>query len=259
LGGVTPGAAAAFDSSSFNPAAYAQNVAGSAAIGCASTVASGGSCGSGALAGAVGSALSPITSTVFPNAKTDFGQRAGATIVQATVGGLASVAGGGKFANGAVTGAFQYLATTSLEDARRDTRMDAYDVDPSEFGSISGRVFGKFFGVVGEMLFSSTSVANDGRANVANEIGILRDAATGKGDFGLGAATPWDSDRLGEAWVGPNYRVTSDGYLESVDQLRLYRQPDYKPSLGRWQSNFMSRWEPRGEWQNNGHLDIMRY
>jgi hypothetical protein len=35
------------------------------------------------------------------------------------VGGLASVAGGGKFANGAVTGAFQYLATSSLEDAQQ--------------------------------------------------------------------------------------------------------------------------------------------
>ena len=37
-------------------------------------------------------------------AKTDIGQYMGATITQATIGGAASVAGGGKFANGAVTG-----------------------------------------------------------------------------------------------------------------------------------------------------------
>jgi hypothetical protein len=64
--------------------------------------------------------LSPITNQVFPNAQADLGQRIGGAIVQATVGGLASVAGGGKFANGAITGAFQYLATTSLEDARQN-------------------------------------------------------------------------------------------------------------------------------------------
>jgi hypothetical protein len=63
----------------------------------------------GALSGTVGSALSPLTNYVFPDARTDFGQRIGGTIVEATAGGLASVAGGGKFANGAVTGAFGYL------------------------------------------------------------------------------------------------------------------------------------------------------
>ena len=88
---------------------YAFNVAAHAAVGCASSVASGNSCGSGALSGSVGSALSPITNTVFPEARTDIGQRIGGTIFEATAGGIASVAGGGKFANGAVTGAFGYL------------------------------------------------------------------------------------------------------------------------------------------------------
>ncbi|WP_298363011.1 RHS repeat-associated core domain-containing protein [uncultured Bradyrhizobium sp.] len=111
-----------------NPGTYIANVAGSAAVGCASSVASGGSCGSGALSGAVGSALSPITSSVFQNAQADIGERIGGTIVQATAGGLASVAGGGKFANGAVTGAFAYLARLSVEDARRDWK-DAYNSD----------------------------------------------------------------------------------------------------------------------------------
>ena len=93
----------------FGTAAYAENIAGHALVGCASAAASGGSCGSGALSGAVGSAVSPLTNQLFPNAQTDLGQRIGGTIVEATAGGVASVAGGGKFANGAVTGAFGYL------------------------------------------------------------------------------------------------------------------------------------------------------
>jgi RHS repeat-associated protein len=94
----------------FGSPAYAENVVGHALVGCASSAASGGSCGSGALSGAVGSALSPLTNDVFPHAQEDFGQRIGGTIFQATAGGLASVAGGGKFANGAITGAFGYLS-----------------------------------------------------------------------------------------------------------------------------------------------------
>jgi len=39
-------------------------------------------------------------------------------VTHAVLGGLLSVAGGGKFANGAITGAFQYLAKTSGEAGR---------------------------------------------------------------------------------------------------------------------------------------------
>jgi hypothetical protein len=84
--------------------AYAENVAGSALVGCASSAASGGSCGSGAAAAAASAGLAPVTNSLFQNANNDIGERIGGTIVQATVGGLAFVAGGGKFANGAVTG-----------------------------------------------------------------------------------------------------------------------------------------------------------
>ncbi len=99
----------------FDPVAYAENVGGSALVGCASSAASGGSCGSGAAAGAVSAGLSPVTRGLFPNAANDLGQRIGGTIVQATAGGLASIAGGGKFANGAVTGAFGYLVALGVE------------------------------------------------------------------------------------------------------------------------------------------------
>jgi hypothetical protein len=101
----------AFSSPNFNPVGYAENVAGSALVGCASPAASGGSCGSGAAAGAVSAGFAPLTATLFPNASGNLGERIGGTFVQATAGGLASVAGGGKFANGAVTGAFGYLVS----------------------------------------------------------------------------------------------------------------------------------------------------
>jgi RHS repeat-associated protein len=139
LGSLTPGAAMPFDSIAFNPVQYAENIAGSAAIGCASSVASGGSCASGAAGAAVGAGFTPLTSTLFPNAKTDIGQRIGGTIVQATAGGLGSVAGGGKFANGAVTGAFQYLATLSLEDIAEARRGAAAQSDPMDANALDWR------------------------------------------------------------------------------------------------------------------------
>jgi hypothetical protein len=78
------------------------NIAGHAAVGCGSAVASGGDCGSGALSGAVGSLTSHLP---FAQNLT----REGKLIFVSVSGGLASVAGGGKFGNGAVTAAFGYL------------------------------------------------------------------------------------------------------------------------------------------------------
>jgi hypothetical protein len=60
-------------SADFGTAAYAENIAGHALVGCASSAAFGGSCESGALSGAVGSALSPISHELFPHASTDLG------------------------------------------------------------------------------------------------------------------------------------------------------------------------------------------
>lgn len=91
LTGHTPG---------FGTPAYAENVIGHALVGCASSAASGGSCESGALSGAVTAGAGPLIN----------GQAYGVALVENTVlGGAASVAGGGKFANGAITGAFGYM------------------------------------------------------------------------------------------------------------------------------------------------------
>ena len=84
----------------FGSPAHLFNIAGHAAVGCGSAVASGGKCGPGALSGAVGSFAGPLLRGL------DFVPKLVATSV---LGGLASVAAGGKFGNGALTAAFGYL------------------------------------------------------------------------------------------------------------------------------------------------------
>lgn len=76
------------------------NVAGHAFVGCASAAAGGGDCQSGALAAGFGAAAAPATIGLGLE---------GGTAASAIIGGTASVIGGGRFANGAVTGAFWYL------------------------------------------------------------------------------------------------------------------------------------------------------
>jgi hypothetical protein len=49
------------------------------------------------------------------------------------------------------------------------------------------------------------------RELLARDIGLLRDAAKGKGNFGLGAVTLQDAIRLGESWVGDGYTVAKSG------------------------------------------------
>jgi RHS repeat-associated protein len=79
---------------------FAGNVAGHAAVGCLSSVASGGQCGPGALSAAAGAGVSPVALQAG---------LIGGTAISGLVGGFASVAGGAKFENGAITAAFGYL------------------------------------------------------------------------------------------------------------------------------------------------------
>src|SRR5262249_42716290 len=73
----------------FGDAAHLFNIAGHALVGCGAAVASGGKCGPGALAGAIPSLAGPIVNKLPFQA---------ALMANTTLGGLASVAGGGKFA-----------------------------------------------------------------------------------------------------------------------------------------------------------------
>lgn len=91
---------------------------------------------------------------------------------------------------------------------------------------------------------------------------MLRDAAQGKGNFGLGQASAAEAEALGKAWVGPNYRVASDGKtLVSENGLRTYRPPSAKNSpyaTTGVQANFerLENVKGRPAVIGNGHLDI---
>ncbi|MGL5166694.1 MAG: RHS repeat-associated core domain-containing protein [Afipia sp.] len=118
--GAYPGLNGAHGIPTFGSEADAVNIAGHALVGCGSSIAAGGSCGSGALAGALpsfaGSALR--------------GQSFEVRLVANTVlGGTGSVIGGGKFANGAITGVFgclyNELARAGGERTFEDVKADA--------------------------------------------------------------------------------------------------------------------------------------
>ncbi|MGJ4945586.1 RHS repeat-associated core domain-containing protein [Bradyrhizobium sp. HKCCYLS1011] len=145
---------------------YFENVAGHALVGCGSSVASGGDCKSGALSSAVGSALSPLTNSVFQHPQENLGDRIGGTVVSAVAGGLASVAGGGKFANGAVTAAFGYLFNNAAAALR--------------WGTIGGTVGGVVFGIAGaETGPADVLIAGAGRLLVGGLFAAIADWATG--------------------------------------------------------------------------------
>jgi RHS repeat-associated protein len=138
VGSLTYGeahASPAFDSPKFSAANYVENVAGHALVGCASSVASGGSCKSGALSAAVGSAAGPLMTDM------NFGAR---LVTNTVLGGVASVAGGGKFANGAITGAFGYLFNECKADCFRRALSMARDMtfDWATGSGPSDRYFG---------------------------------------------------------------------------------------------------------------------
>jgi RHS repeat-associated protein len=112
----------------FMSPAHAANIAGHALVGCMSAVMGGAKCGPGALAGAVGSLASPVIGKAFPFPRSNPGDLFGGTVASAVVGGLASVAAGGKFANGAVTAAFGYLFNQAAR-AGYDA-VDAANLEP---------------------------------------------------------------------------------------------------------------------------------
>ncbi len=112
---------------------------------------------------------------------------------------------------------------------------------------------------VGKRGGAQGSAALEGAQSLTNEIRILRDAAAGKGNFSLGSSTAPVAARLGKAWVGKGYTIASDGKtLISSNGLRQFRSPSFKPRLGIMQANFEQRFQPTGQWQSNGHLDILK-
>jgi RHS repeat-associated protein len=100
---------------------------------------------------------------------------------------------------------------------------------------------------------------------LGNDMGVLRDASQGRGNFGLGEITASESDRLGKIWVGEDYSIARDGTtLVSKDGTHVYRPPSAKPnssySTTGVQSNF-TLLEKQGEKMvqvGNGHINIIK-
>jgi RHS repeat-associated protein len=113
-------------------------------------------------------------------------------------------------------------------------------------------------GVVASKLgaFASRALTRLGGARFAQMSGMLRAAAAGKGNFGIGSATVEEAEALGRAWVGEGYTMTRDGIVVSRDGLRQYRPASYKPKLGGHQANLEAREVAGGRWQHNAHIDI---
>ena len=94
-------------------------------------------------------------------------------------------------------------------------------------------------------------------SNLAKLSGMLREAAQGKGNFRIGTTTGVEADAIGRAWVDDGYTVVSDGKtLVSLDRLRQYWPPSYKPRLGRYQANLEQRQSGQTQWYLNAHIDI---
>jgi filamentous hemagglutinin len=99
--------------------------------------------------------------------------------------------------------------------------------------------------------------------------GSLRDAGEsaraalrGEGpiNYGMGTFSRDQTMAMGEAWVGPGYRVTSRGFYESADGLRQFRPPAAKPNsqfaTTGTQANFEQRLTSNGAWGANGHVNV---
>ncbi|MBV8176239.1 MAG: hypothetical protein JO151_16980, partial [Verrucomicrobia bacterium] len=123
-------------------------------------------------------------------------------------------------------------------------------------GKVVAPFLGKFLGrFIGSGAAGTTAKTG---LSLGEEIGILRSAASGKGNFALGSANASDAMRLGRAWVGDGATVASDGTaLVSKDGLRIFRPPSFKPKLGKFQANFEQKNLLGSQPFSNGHLDIL--
>jgi RHS repeat-associated protein len=103
-----------------------------------------------------------------------------------------------------------------------------------------------------------------------NKLKRIKNQISAGGNKGItGKVSTKEAKALGEAFVGPNYKVVK-GYgadlLISEDKLRQYRGPSPKKGINKitgepWlktgtQINFQSRDIPEGTWNNNVHLDV---
>jgi len=133
VGGLTNGHGVPPDY--FGTAEHLANIAGHAAVGCASAAASGGSCSSGAFSGAAGSLVTPYGAEL---------DKFGGLVAAMMAGGAASMISGHSFTDGAKTAAFGYLfnqAAASLfrqvSDAERAAMTKEFNHDLEQAGQLA--------------------------------------------------------------------------------------------------------------------------
>jgi RHS repeat-associated protein len=209
------------------PSAYFQtpegiaNVVGHAVVGCASAAASRGSCEAGAFSGGVGAFAGPvIAGNDLPLG----------TAVSASIGGAASVIGGGKFANGALTGAFGYL-------------FNACGADPNGCFKI-GAAGGTYAGVVASAV---CDVGTAGACVLADPYIVLMSGAGGAAIGGL-ADRAWDAlhgNSLLSQRLTYVYQLTD---VDTGDVLKYGITSNPNP-LRRYTTQFMN--------ENNAAMDIL--
>ncbi|KQU65063.1 MULTISPECIES: RHS repeat-associated core domain-containing protein [unclassified Rhizobacter] len=137
-----------------------------AAGGCVTSVAGGGKCGVGAATAGLGkvidSNLTPLSDDVL------------GAMRAAIVGGTLSVIGGGKFASGAQTGAFQYLFNAAIT---RKALAELYDLRKSDFSNelkghhrFSENIAADYQGVMSSEALNAASIDRIGQGYVSRGI-----------------------------------------------------------------------------------------
>jgi RHS repeat-associated protein len=179
------------NTTSLNIPNFVANIAGHAAVGCLSAVASGGKCEAGAISAAAGAAASPFIGDVFKHPDTDLGDRLGGSAASGVVGGLAAIAGGGKFEDGAVTAAFGYLFNAGCGRCGRPplTAEEAAAAQAGYWQIMGGLVIGGLSVISGLELVEGIIYAAQGAAAGAR---IALGLEAGLDDFAASqGATTW--------------------------------------------------------------------
>ena len=151
------------------------------------------------------------------------------------------------------------LRAMSSSGGRLGSKVD----NPSSNPSASSVVAASGSGAVA----ASGAIAAEQSSMWAQMFGALREAAgisrihgtqIRPHNYSMGRAARHEAQLMGEAWVGPGFRRSSENpfILISKDGLRQYRPPSFKPSLGVEQANFQARPDARMSWTSNGHLVI---
>jgi RHS repeat-associated protein len=200
------------------------NIAAHAAAGCVSAGVQGGSCRAGALSAGFAEFAGPRLLT---------GKMVVDTVVHATLGGIGSMAGGGKFGNGAVTGAFGYLFNSFAHEIG-DANAPSICYSCSQISEPPPAALVTVMSILMDASGYNASLEMIGAMAAGNVAGVATGAigmATGK----VRAAgtlinkfpnTVVDTDKVLESairYLGNGYKELKPGQFISADGTRRFR------------------------------------